>query len=67
MTDPMLIKPEPAAYRWALYCRSHLLDLTNEPQPPVALYSDSQLAHSHGAALWPATYAVVDLHGDDRP
>jgi hypothetical protein len=67
MTNPIPTKPDLNEYRFALYCHGHLVDLANQAHPPVALYRDDQLAHSHGATLWPATYAVVDLLGDDRP
>lgn len=63
MTDPMLATPDLTEYRWALYARGHLIDLTFEPQPPVALYRDEQSACLHGLRMWPATFTVVDLHG----
>lgn len=67
MTDPLLMTPDLAEYRFALYCRSHLLDLTSDPQPPVALYADERLAQHHGARMWPSTFIVIDLAGDERP
>lgn len=67
MTDPLLAKPDLTEYRWALYCCGHLLDLTDKPQPPVALYRDEQSASLHGLRMWPSTFTVVDLHKDDHP
>jgi hypothetical protein len=67
MTDPMLLAPDPAEFRFALYCRSHLFGLSDKPEPPVAIYRDEQVARAHGGRLWPSTFTVVDLHKDDRP
>ncbi|MNJ37057.1 hypothetical protein D3C77_318640 [compost metagenome] len=67
MTDPMLLAPDPAEFRFALYCRAHLLDLTWKPDQPVALYRDEATANAHGARMWPSTFIVVDLAGEDRP
>jgi hypothetical protein len=67
MADSMLLPPDPADYRYALYACGHLLDLTFQPQPPVGLYRDEQSARLHGLRMWPATFTVVDLHKDDRP
>ncbi len=67
MTDPMLAAPDLTEYRWALYACGHLLDLTNKPQPPVGLYRDEASARTHGLRMWPSTFTVIDLHGDDRP
>lgn len=63
----MELPPELSEYRYALYCRSDLLDLSYEPEPPVALYRDKTLASSHGARMWPSTYSVIDLHGEELP
>ena len=67
MHDPMLLLPDVSEYRFALYSRGHLLDLTSEPQPPVALFADERLAQSHGARMWPSTFTVIDLAGEPRP
>lgn len=66
-TDSMLLPPILAEYRFALFCCGHLLDLTNEPHPPVALYCDEESARRHGARMWPSTFTVIDLAGDERP
>ena len=65
MNSSMPVKPDLAEYRFALYCHAHLMDLAHQSLPPVALYRDDQLAHCHGAILWPCAYAVVDLHGEE--
>lgn len=62
-----MLKPDLAEYRYALYCRSDLFGLADKPQPPIALYRDEGLANTHGHRLWPSTYQVIDLHGEERP
>ncbi len=66
MTDPMLLPPDLAEYRYALYACGHLLDLTDKPQRPVCVYPDERSARMHGERMWPSTFTVIDLHGDDR-
>lgn len=61
----MLLAPNPAEYRYALYCRSDLLDLSYEPRSPVALYREEALAQAHGARMWPGAFTVIDLQGGD--
>lgn len=67
MTDPMLLAPDLAEFRFALYCRSHLIGLSDKPEPPVAIYRDEQVARAHGGRLWPSTFTVIDLNKDDHP
>lgn len=67
MNSSMLLPPEPADYRYALYCRSDLLGLSHDPAPPVCLYRDQASAVIHGQRMWPSTYYVIDLHGEDSP
>ncbi|WP_260681206.1 hypothetical protein [Pseudomonas putida] len=67
MTDPMHLPPKLPEYRWALYCRSDLLDLAHEPAQPMALYRDEQAARRDGQCMWPNTFRVIDLHGEDSP
>ncbi|WP_223511113.1 hypothetical protein [Pseudomonas sp. GL-B-19] len=67
MSDPMLLAPDVSEYRFALYCRGHLLDLTSKAYPPVALYPDAESARLHGVRMWPSTFTVIDLAGDERP
>lgn len=66
MTDSKLLPPSLPEYRFALYCRAHLLDLTWEPDQPVALYRDEAAAIAHGGRMWPSTYIVVDLAGGEH-
>ncbi|WP_296268435.1 hypothetical protein [Pseudomonas sp. UBA6562] len=63
----MELRPELSEYRYALYCRSDRLDLSYKPAPPVALYRDKALAASHGARMWPSTYSIIDLLGEELP
>lgn len=67
MTDPMHLQPQLPEYRYALYCRSDLFGLCETPQPPIALYREEGLAVAHGRRMWPNTYRVIDLHGEDCP
>jgi hypothetical protein len=66
MTDHLL-PSDLTEYRFALYCRAHVLDLAYAPEQPVALYRDEQVAKAHGARMWPSTFTVVDLAGGDHP
>lgn len=59
--------PDPAEYRWALYCRGDLFGLAVTEHPPIALYRDEASAISHGQLMWPSAYTVIDLHGEDSP
>lgn len=62
-----MLPPDPAEYRYALYCRSDLLGIAAAQQPPIALYRDEASAIAHGQLMWPSTYSVIDLHGEDSP
>ncbi|AUF96755.1 hypothetical protein CXQ80_13375 [Pseudomonas sp. 02C 26] len=62
-----LLAPDPSTYRYALYCQSHLIGLSDAPAPPIALYGSREIATAHGKLLWPSTYLVIDLHGEDSP
>jgi len=59
--DSMLLCPQLSDYRFAVYSRGHLMDLTTTPQQPVALFSNERIACSYGARMWPTTFTVVDL------
>ncbi|MBS6039968.1 MAG: hypothetical protein KIC53_21550 [Pseudomonas sp.] len=61
----MLLQPDVAEYRYALYCRSDLLDISYDPREPVALYREEALAQAHGARMWPGAFTVIDLQGGD--
>ena len=67
MSDSVLLAPDPADYRYALYCHSQAFGLSHQPQPPVALYRDEQSARLHGVRMWPSAFEVVDLQGELRP
>lgn len=67
MSEPELLAPDPAEYRYALYCHSQTFGLSHQPQPPVALYRDEQSARLHGVRMWPSAFEVVDLQGEHRP
>ncbi|TYO83540.1 hypothetical protein DQ397_001149 [Pseudomonas sp. CK-NBRI-02] len=61
----MLLNPNPAEYRYALYCRSDKLDISYGARQPVALYREEALAQAHGARMWPGAFTVIDLQGSD--
>lgn len=61
----MLLNPNPAEYRYALYCRSDKLDISYGARQPVALYREEALAQAHGARMWPGAFTVVDLQGGE--
>lgn len=60
-----LLTPNPAEYRYALYCRSDQLDISYGARQPVALYREEALAKAHGARMWPGAFTVIDLQGGD--
>ncbi|MCL8308835.1 MULTISPECIES: hypothetical protein [Pseudomonas] len=60
-----LLTPNPAEYRYALYCRSDQLDISYGARKPVALYREEALAQAHGARMWPGAFTVIDLQGGD--
>lgn len=67
MADSSIQAPDLAEFRYALYCRSDRFGLSHDPQPPVALFRDKQSARIHGVTMWPSTFQVIDLHGEDSP
>ena len=60
MPNPNLAPVEPSAYRWAVYCCAHKLDLSAGPDRAVALFEHECVAHTFGRLMWPNTYEVVD-------
>lgn len=62
----MLLPPKLHEYRFAVYFRGHLIELTDKPAQPVALYRDEPSAIAHGRRMRPSTYTVVDLAEDER-
>ncbi len=61
MSDPRLAPPDPAAFRYAVYACSSKIDLSNPPDPAVALFDRKGVAESFGRLMWPRTFEVVDL------
>lgn len=60
-----LLTPNPAEYRYALYCRSDQLDISYGAREPVALYREEDVARAHGVRMWPGAFTVIDLQGED--
>lgn len=59
------MSPDLTEYRWALYACGHRLDLTSQSHPPVGLNRDEESARIQGLRMWPSTFIVIDLYGDD--
>ena len=57
---PNLTPVEPSAYRGAVHCCAHKLDLSDIPDRAVALFEHESVAHTFGRLMWPTTYEVVD-------
>ena len=60
MPNPNLAPVEPSAYRWAVHCCAHKLDLSAGPDRAVALFEHESVARTFGRLMWPNTYEVVD-------
>ena len=60
MPNPNLAPVETSAYRWAVHCCAHKLDLSDAPDRAVALFEHESVAHTFGRLMWPTTYEVVD-------
>ena len=61
MLDRLLAVPNPANYRFAVFCCSFKMDLGSTPDHALALFADQAMAMRYGAWMWPATFQVVDL------
>ncbi|MCQ2994036.1 hypothetical protein NLO95_07895 [Pseudomonas syringae] len=61
MKSTCLAKPEVGAFRFAVYACSSKLDLSNSPDPALALFEHRLIAEAFGRMMWPTTYEVVDL------
>jgi hypothetical protein len=61
MTTRRLAVPEPASYRYAVYCCSFKVDLSSTPDHALALFAHEAMAKRYGAWMWPSTFEVVDL------
>lgn len=63
LPDRRLAVPDPANYRFAVFCCSYKMDLGSTPDHALALFVDQAMAERYGAWLWPTTFQVVDLEG----
>lgn len=61
MLDRLLAVPNPANYRFAVFCCSFKMDLGSTPDHALALFADQAMAMRYGAWMWPTTFQVVDL------
>lgn len=61
MSNSRLAPPDPAAFRYAVYACSSKIDLSNQPDPAVALFDRKGVAESFGRLMWPSTFEVIDL------
>nr|WP_133772915.1 hypothetical protein [Pseudomonas graminis] len=61
-----LARPDPAAFRYAVYACSSKIDLSTPPDPAIALFDNKGIAESFGRSMWPSTFEVVDLIGAAR-
>ncbi|MNC73293.1 hypothetical protein D3C75_1244660 [compost metagenome] len=61
MPDRRLAVPNPANYRFAVFCCSFKMDLGSTPDYALALFVDQTMAERYGAWMWPTTFEVVDL------
>ena len=61
MLDRRLAIPDPANYRFAVFCCSFKMDLGSTPDHAIALFVDQAMAKRYGAWMWPSTFQVVDL------
>jgi len=59
--DRRLAVPDPATYRFAVFCCSFKIDLGSTPDHALALFVDQAMAERYGAWMWPSTFEVVDL------
>ncbi len=56
-----LASPDVPSFRFAVYACSSKLDLSNSPDPALALFEHKLIAEAFGRMMWPTTYEVVDL------
>jgi hypothetical protein len=61
MPDRRLAVPNPANYRFAVFCCSFKMDMGSTPDHALALFVDQAMAERYGAWMWPTTFQVVDL------
>jgi hypothetical protein len=65
LSDRRLAVPDPANYRFAVFCCSFKMDLSDTPDHALALFANQAMAERYGVWMWPTTFQVVDL--DDTP
>ena len=58
--DRRLAIPDPANYRFAVFCCSFKLDLSDTPDHALVLFADEAMAKRYGARMWPSTFEVMD-------
>lgn len=61
ISDRRLAVPNPANYRFAVFCCSFEMDMGSTPDHALALFVDQAMAERYGAWMWPTTFRVVDL------
>ncbi|MEF9673990.1 hypothetical protein QNM99_25030 [Pseudomonas sp. PCH446] len=61
MSDRRFATPDPANYRYAVFCCSFKVELCNTPDHALALFFDEAMARRYGASMWPSTFEVIDL------
>ncbi|EPA95425.1 hypothetical protein [Pseudomonas sp. G5(2012)] len=60
MDSQRLAVPDPATYRFAVFCCSFKMELGSTPDHALALFADEAMAKRYGAWMWPSTFEVVD-------
>ena len=60
LSDLRLAVPDPENYRFAVFCCSFKMDLSDTPDHALALFADMAMAKRYGAWMWPSTFEVVD-------
>jgi len=61
MTNDRLSRPDAKTFRFAVYACASKWDLSDSPDPAVALFEHKLIAESFGRLMWPSTFEVVDL------
>lgn len=61
MLDRRLAVPNPANFRFAVFCCAYKMDLGCTPENALALFVYPAMAMRYGAWMWPTTFQVVDL------
>ncbi|WP_339476357.1 hypothetical protein [Pseudomonas fluorescens] len=61
MHDRRLVLSDLSTYRFAVFCCASKMDLSNGPDPAIALFVDAGMALRYGASMWPTTFEVINL------